>query len=187
MDKIPKWFKGIRLNFAENALFSPGETKFSRSTRGKEDAKIAVTEVREGCSSIRQITYKELRQKTGRLASAMKEHGVEKGDRVAVVASNSFDTLVVFYAVTSLGGMFSSSSTDMGTRGVLDRLTQIKPKWLFMDDGALYNGKTIDLREKMIEIVQGMNGIKEFAGLVSGKTMPPTISMTGRRKNKSVR
>lgn len=167
MDQIPKWFKGIRLNFAENALFSTAGVKSSCSTRKKEDAKIAVTEVREGCSSVRHITWNELRQKVGRLASAMREHGVKKGDRAAVVASNSLDTLVVFYAITSLGGLFSSSSTDMGTRGVLDRLTQIRPKWLFMDDGALYNGKVIDLRQKMTEIMQGMNGIEEFDGIVS--------------------
>lgn len=96
----------------------------------------------------------------------MHEHGVRRGDRVAVVASNSVDTLCVFLAVTSLGGLFSSSSTDMGTKGVLDRLTQIRPRWLFMDDAALYNGKKIDLRQKMAEIVRGMEGVEEFEGVV---------------------
>jgi acetoacetyl-CoA synthetase len=38
---------------------------------------------------------------------------------VAVVASNSIDTLQCFLAVTALGGLFSSSSTDMGTKVVL--------------------------------------------------------------------
>ena len=41
----------------------------------------------------------------GLLENAMQAHGVAKGDRVAVVASNSFDTLTVFFAVTSLGGI----------------------------------------------------------------------------------
>lgn len=36
-----------------------------------------------------------------------------------------------------------------------------------MDDWAVYNGKTIELRPKMIEIVAGMKCVKEFAGLVS--------------------
>lgn len=101
------------------------------------------------------------------MASAMREHGVGKRDRVAVVSSNSVDTLTVFLSVASVGGLFSSSSTDMGTKGVLDRLTQIKPKWLFMDDSALYNGKSIDLRQKMGEIVAGMKGVEEFQGVVS--------------------
>ena len=168
MDRIPKWFHGLRLNFAENMLYSPSLTSVSQvNTTGKEDNKVAVTEVREGCTSIKHVTWGELRKRVGRLAAAMREHGVRRGDRVAVVASNSTDTLCVFLAVTALGGLFSSSSTDMGTKGVLDRLTQIRPRWLFMDDAALYNGKEIDLREKMTEIVEGMKGVEEFDGVVS--------------------
>jgi acetoacetyl-CoA synthetase len=105
----------------------------------------------------------------GLLAQAMKAHGVSKGDRVAVVASNSTDTLTVFLAVTTLGGIFSSSSTDMGSQGVLQRLTQIEPKWIFVDDWAVYNGKTLDLKPKMKEIVEGMvkSNAKGFQGVVS--------------------
>jgi acetoacetyl-CoA synthetase len=36
-----------------------------------------------------------------------------------------------------------------------------------MDDWALYNGKTIDLRQKMIEIVNGMKSVKGFIGIIS--------------------
>jgi len=95
---------------------------------GKEDAKIAVTEVREGSTEIRDVSWGQLRKEVGELASAMKAHGVVKGDRVVVVASNSVDTLKVFLAVTTLGGLFSSSSTDMGVKGVLQRAVQVMPK-----------------------------------------------------------
>ncbi|GAB7366868.1 hypothetical protein MBLNU230_g1036t2 [Neophaeotheca triangularis] len=168
MDSVPRWFEGVRVNFAENVLFTADPTDASRgTTTGKEDGKIACTEVREGCTEVRDVSWKELRQRVGALANAMRANGVGKGDRVAVVASNSLDTLVVFYAVTAVGGLFSSSSTDMGTKGVLDRLTQIKPDFVFVDDWAVYNGKSIDLRPKMREIVEGMKGIGEFKGLVS--------------------
>ena len=168
MDRVPKWFEGVRLNFAENLLYLPVSGEKSKvSTAGKEDDKVACTEVREGCSEIRDITWRELRARAGTLTSAMRAHGVMKGDRVAVVASNSLDTLCVFLAITAVGGIFSSSSTDMGTKGVLDRLLQIQPKYLFMDDAALYNGKKLDLRDKMAEIVQGMGSVSEFAGVVS--------------------
>jgi len=163
MDHIPRWFCGVRLNFAENILFS----NTTGGTEGKEDSKVACTEVREGCTEIRNVTWQELRQKVGRLSSAMRARGVCKGDRVAVVSSNSVDTLSVFLAVTSLGALFSSSSTDMGSHGILDRLMQIRPKWLFVDDGALYNGSKLDLMQKMEEIVQGMRDVGEFQGIVS--------------------
>lgn len=168
MDKVPRWFSGVRLNYAENMLYTSSPLSTSqRSTIGKEDSKEAVVEVREGCSEIRRFTFGQLRERVGVFASAMRQHGVRKGDRVAVVMSNSADTLCVFMAVTSLGGIFSSSSTDMGTKGILDRLLQIKPRWVFFDDGSLYNGKTFDLRQKMLETVEGMKGIREFKGIVS--------------------
>jgi acetoacetyl-CoA synthetase len=173
MDSIPAWFEGMKVNFAENILFWPDPKDHTKATKyRKEDDQIAVTEVREGCREVRQFTWKEMRECTGLLANAMRARGVRKGDRVAVVASNSMDTLTVFYAVTSLGGIFSSSATDMGTRGVLDRLRQIRPKYVFVDDWAVYNGKMIDLRPKMLELVAGLKDISELKGLVSMPRWP---------------
>ncbi|KAE8378187.1 acetoacetate-CoA ligase [Aspergillus bertholletiae] len=162
MDSIPRWFEGVHLNFAENVLFSS-----LQDTDIKEDGKVAVVEIREGASDqpIR-VTWGEIRRRTGRLIQAMKAHGVVKGDRVAVCASNSIDTLLVFLATTAIGAIFSSSSTDMGVKGVLDRLLQIRPRWLFMDDTAVYNGKTIDLLPKIADIVEGMQSVDEFQGVV---------------------
>jgi acetoacetyl-CoA synthetase len=130
MDSIPRWFEGVYMNFAENLLYkhTPGTPTSQRGTIGKEDTKIALTEVREGATEIRDVSWGQLRREVAQLASAMKGHGVRKGDRVVVVASNSVDTLKVFLAVTTLGGIFSSSSTDMGVQGVLQRTLQVTPK-----------------------------------------------------------
>jgi len=130
IDSIPRWFEGVYINFAENLLYSRDahDPTSKRGTNGKEDRKIALTEVREGSTEIRDVSWGQLRSEVAELASAMKSHGFRKGDRCAIVASNSVDTLKVFLATTVLGGSFSSSSTDMGTKGVLDRLLQIEPK-----------------------------------------------------------
>ncbi|KAK3679871.1 hypothetical protein LTR78_000247 [Recurvomyces mirabilis] len=168
MDSIPAWFEGVKLNFAENILYWADDKDPSiATTHRKRDDAIACTEVREGCTEIRGITWREVRERTALLANAMRARGVRKGDRVAVVASNSLDTLVVFYATTAVGGIFSSSSTDMGTKGILDRLRQVTPKYVFMDDWAIYNGRSIDLRPKMCEIEVGLRDVKDVQGLVS--------------------
>lgn len=167
MDSIPHWFRGVRLNFAENILYTRSPASPSeRSTLHKEDAKVALTEVREGAYSARNLTWAALRARVGRLTHALRKRGVRKGDRVAVVASNSFDTFVAFMATTALGALFSSNSTDMGTKGILDRLKQVEPRWVFVDDFAVYNGKTIDLRGKMREISEGLRDVREFRGIV---------------------
>lgn len=173
MDSIPRWFRGTQLNFAENILFSAEEgDRGKRCTRNKEDDKICLTEIREGNTEVRHLTWGETRRRVGLLANALRARGVKKGDRVAIVASTSFDTFICFMAITSIGGLFSSSSTDMGTKGILERLLQIKPTYLFADDWAVYNGKTIDLRPKIGEIVAGMKGVGEFKGVIVQPRFP---------------
>lgn len=173
MDSIPQWFEGTRLNFAENILYSASPTDPSkRATEHKEDTKIALTEVREGNTEVRHLSWGDLRRKVALLANAFRAKGLKKGDRVAVVASTSFDTFITFMAIVSIGGLFSSSSTDMGTKGILERLLQIKPAYVFIDDWTVYNGKTIDLRPKIKEIVEGMEGVIEFKGVVTQTRFP---------------
>ncbi|KAF2734623.1 acetoacetate-CoA ligase [Polyplosphaeria fusca] len=173
MDKIPHWFRGTHLNYAENILYSslPGSPSI-RTTTNKEDSKIATTEIREGNTEVRNFTWGELRHRVGLLSNAFRAKGVRKGDRVAVVASTSFDTLICFLAITSLGGLFSSSSTDMGTKGILERLWQIRPKYVFIDDWAVYNGKTNDLRQKIKDIVEGIRSVAEFESVVTQPRFP---------------
>lgn len=173
MDTIPHWFEGTHLNFAENVLFSASATDPSiRSKKYKKDSKIALTEIREGNTEVRHLAWGELRQRVGLLANALRAKGLRKGDRVAVVASTSFDTFICFMAITSIGGLFSSSSTDMGTKGILERLLQIRPVYVFVDDWAVYNGKTLDLRSKIKEMVEGMRDVSEFKGVVTQPRYP---------------
>lgn len=47
-----------------------------------------------------------------------------------------------------------------------------------MDDSALYNGKTLDLRPKMHEIIHGMKDIPEFKGLISIPRFPQPLDIT---------
>lgn len=176
MDSIPRWFEGTRLNFAENMLFERGSNGTGDAVIGqaKHDDKVAVTEVREGCrpDEIRNVTWRELREKVGILSNAMRARGVRRGDRVALIASNSVDTLVTFLSVTAIGGLFSSASTDMGLKGILDRLLQSNLKWVFMDDWAVYNGKTTDLRPKIADVVEGLKDVTEFQGIVTQPRFP---------------
>lgn len=130
INELPRWFEGLRLNWAENFLYKRGPDD-GPGVRGKEfkaDDRVACTEIREGLSEVRDVTWGELRERAGRLAAALKARGVGVGDRVVVVGANSASTLAVCLATCWLGGMFSTSSTDMGVNGLLQRTVQINPK-----------------------------------------------------------
>ncbi|KAH9998567.1 acetoacetyl-coenzyme A synthetase [Xylariaceae sp. FL0662B] len=169
IDSIPRWFEGVQLSYVENILWSRGSSDPTdhRGKVGKEDTKIALTEVREGATEIRHVTWATLRKLAALYAAALYAGGVRRGDRIVAVAANSVETLVLFTATSWLGAIFSSSSTDMGVQGILQRTVQINPKYIFMDDAALYNGKRVDLRQKMREVVAGMKSCDNFSGLIS--------------------
>lgn len=127
ISRVPRWFEGVRVNMTENLLWVRGRDG-GRATETKEDGKVAVTEIREGNTEVRDVTFGELRRRVGELAGALAARGVGVGDRVVVVGAHSVQTLVVMLATMWLGGIFSSSSTDMGVGGLLQRTVQINPK-----------------------------------------------------------
>ncbi|KAM0414668.1 hypothetical protein ACHAPT_013494 [Fusarium lateritium] len=130
IDTVPRWFSGVNVNWTENILFSRGasDVPSHRGVTGKENGKTAVTEIREGNNRVRDVSWAALREDAGRLAAALKARGIQQGDRVVVVGSNSVNTLLVFLATAWLGAIFVSASPDMGVGGVLQRTVQIDPK-----------------------------------------------------------
>lgn len=130
IDAIPRWFPGLQLNFAENILFGRvGPCAEDGSPpQGKRGGDVAVVGVREGAGETARYSWDCLRRDVAALAAAMRAAGVQKGDRVMAVASNCYRTLCVKLAITWLGGIFSSVSTDTGVQGILARTLRIKPK-----------------------------------------------------------
>ena len=73
---------------------------------------------------------------------------------------NTIETVEAFIATTSLGGIWSSCSPDFGSKGVIERFSQINPKVLFITDQYFYNGKKIDVLNRLPEILKLIPSIK---------------------------
>ncbi|MGH8115947.1 MAG: acetoacetate--CoA ligase [Rhodanobacteraceae bacterium] len=133
--KMPgaKWFQGARLNLAEQ-LFRHFANEPDRP------AIIAGSDAR-GRSS---LSWGELRRQVASVAHGLRRLGVGPGDRVAAYLPNIPETMVAFFATSSIGAIWSVCSPDMGTRSVLDRFGQIEPKVLIAADGYRYGGKDFD-------------------------------------------
>ncbi|KAL0578859.1 hypothetical protein V5O48_003139 [Marasmius crinis-equi] len=137
--EIPVWFPGARLNYAENLLW-------------RNDDRIAVTACGES-GKVVHYSFRQLRESVREMASAMRANGVTVGDRIAAVITNSYTAVTIALATASIGAIFSSTATDMGTQGILDRYTQIRPKLVFSETEVLYAGKTINLVPKATEVI----------------------------------
>jgi acetoacetyl-CoA synthetase len=61
----------------------------------------------------------------------------------------------------AIGAVWSSCSPDFGVQGVLDRFGQIEPKVLVACDGYYYNGKAIDISDKLAQIAAQLPSVRE--------------------------
>jgi acetoacetyl-CoA synthetase len=148
LGKMPgaKWFPGARLNFAENLL------------RYRDDQ---VALIFNGESQVsKRMTYAQLYDEVARIAEALRNVGIEPGDRVVGFMPNMPETIVAMLAATSLGATWSSCSPDFGIKGVLDRFGQIKPKVLFTADGYFFKGKRIGCLERIANILKDLPSIE---------------------------
>ena len=89
----------------------------------------------------------------------MRTNGLQKGDRVAAYLPNIPETVTAYLGTSAVGAIWSSCSPDFGTVGVIDRFAQINPKILFIGDKYFYNGKTINIIERLKEIMSKIPSI----------------------------
>lgn len=159
------WFPESTLNFAENLL------------RFRDDHLALVGLLEDGQRET--WSYQALYDEVRTLASAMQDKGIQVGDRVAGLMPNTPQTVIAMLATTSLGAIWSSCSPDFGASGAIDRFSQINPKLLFTTNGYLYNGKLIDITDKVSEIERTIHSIitvVEYPLIEAGNTSPGATS-----------
>ncbi|MCB1805558.1 MAG: acetoacetate--CoA ligase, partial [Candidatus Competibacteraceae bacterium] len=121
----------------------------------------------------RRLSHRELHEQVSRLAQALKNCGIQPGDRVAGYLPNMPETIIAMLAAASLGAVWSSCSPDFGVRGVLDRFGQIEPKVLFCADGYFYNGKSHDSLAKLTEILTELPSVQQVVIVPYTRAQPP--------------
>jgi acetoacetyl-CoA synthetase len=135
-----EWFPGVRLNYAEHAL---------RHERPNATALLHLSERH----SLTPIGWEELGGKVRILATQLRKLGVGRGDRVVAYVPNIPEAMIAMLATTSIGAVWSSCGPDFGTRGVLDRFSQLEPKVLLCVDGYQYGGKPFDRKAEVAKII----------------------------------
>ena len=148
-DQMPGacYFPEAKLNFAENLL------------RQKDDSPALIFRGETGLQ--RALTGHQLYDLVSQLSQAMTNAGIKAGDRVAGYLPNIPEAVAAMLATASLGAVWSSCSPDFGTRGVLDRFGQIKPKLLFVADQYFYGGKSINYFDRIDNVSAELKSIKE--------------------------
>jgi acetoacetyl-CoA synthetase len=133
-----RFFPDAQLNVAETLLREPTND-------------VAIEFARED-GLRRSLTRADLHALVSRVQQALRSNGVGDGDRVAAWMPNAPETFALMIGAASVGAVFSSTSPDFGTEGVVDRFGQIEPTVLVAVDGYHYNGKRFDCLGRLREI-----------------------------------
>ena len=142
-----QWFPGARLNYAQHAL---------RHECPDVDALMYLSER----TPLTRMSWQELGGKVRILATQLRKLGVQRGDRVVAYLPNIPEAVIAMLATTSIGAIWSSCGPDFGTRGVLDRYSQLTPKVLFCVDGYQYGGKPFDRKPEVQKILGQLPSIE---------------------------
>ncbi len=143
-----QWFPQAQLNFAENLL----------RNRSDEIAVFFKAEDQQETS----LSFAQLYDQVAAVSYWLRQQGIQSGDRVAGFLPNMPQTIVAMLATASLGAIWTSTSPDFGADSVIDRFGQTRPRILFATDGYFYNGKVIDIRQKVAQVRQGLPSVEQL-------------------------
>ena len=141
-----KFLPNSKLNFAENLL--------PKNNKDKAITFISENGFRE------ERSWHELNLNVSKISKFLKSIHIKKKDRVVAYMPNTIETVEAFIASSSLGAIWSSCSPDFGVKGVVERFSQISPKVLFVVDKYFYNGKIINILERIPLILKEIPSIK---------------------------
>jgi acetyl-CoA synthetase len=141
--KIARWFDGGKINVSYNCLDR------HLKTHGKQIAYYWEGEPGDA----RTVTYAELHAEVCRLANALKELGVKKGDRVAVYLGMVLELPVALLACSRIGAIHSVVFGGFSAESLSDRILDGECKVLITQDQGWRRGGKIQLKQIADEAV----------------------------------
>ncbi|TCW33943.1 acetoacetate--CoA ligase [Gulbenkiania mobilis] len=142
-----RFFPDAALNYAENML-RRHDDGLAIAFWGEDKVK-------------REMRWQALSALVSQLQQALAGAGVQQGDRVAGFMPNMPETIAAMLAAASLGAIWTSCSPDFGVDGALDRFGQTEPVVLFCPDGYWYNGKPVEIRDKVVRLAEGLASVRK--------------------------
>ena len=84
--------------------------------------------------NVRRVQWGELQEKANRFANVLRAHGVERGDRVAMLLPPTPETAAAFFGTYKSGAILLSMSVLYGDEGIRHRVTDSQAKVLVTNE-----------------------------------------------------
>ncbi len=146
--------------FNQSRFFSDSKLNYAENILKKKSNDIAINFLSEKGFE-EHISWNNLYEKVCKFSNYLKKIDLKKGDRVAAYVPNKIETVICFLGCAKNGIIWSSCSPDFGVQGVVDRFKQIKPRVLITSDYYFYNGKKINILDKVDNILKEVPSIEK--------------------------
>ena len=164
-----EWYYDGTLNVSENCIDRHAE---------KTPNKIAIIWEGDDPSNSQKITYKELLQQVSKTANALKEIGVQKGDRVTIYLTMIPELAYVMLACARIGAIHSIIFGGFSADSIAGRILDCKSDFVVTADEGLRGGKSIPLKETVDKALLQCPNVKKC--LIVKKTSKKINLVNGR-------
>ena len=164
-----KWYYDGTLNVSENCI-----DRHAKKTPNK----IAIIWEGDDPSNSQKITYKELLQQVNKTANALKEIGVQKGDRVTIYLTMIPELAYVMLACARIGAIHSIIFGGFSADSIAGRILDCKSNFVVTADEGLRGGKLIPLKETVDKALLQCPNVKKC--LIVKKTSKKINLVNGR-------
>ena len=164
-----EWYYDGTLNVSENCI-----DRHAKKTPNK----IAIIWEGDDPSNSQKITYKELLQQVNKTANALKEIGVQKGDRVTIYLTMIPELAYVMLACARIGAIHSIIFGGFSADSIAGRILDCKSDFVVTADEGLRGGKSIPLKETVDKALLQCPNVKKC--LIVKKTSKKINLVNGR-------
>jgi acetyl-CoA synthetase len=138
-----EWFINGKLNITENILDRHLFTKSNHSA--------IIWEPNDPQESTITISYRELYERVNEFANAMKERGIEKGDRVIIYMPMTPEAAIAMLACARIGAIHSVVFAGFSATALADRINDCQAKMVLTADENFRGAKVIPVKKVVDE------------------------------------
>ncbi|MEI7839420.1 MAG: acetate--CoA ligase [Methylococcaceae bacterium] len=157
-----RWFEGGKLNVSVNCLDKHLATKANQT---------AIIWEGDNPENDKKLTYAQLHEQVCKFANVLKNHGVQKGDRVCIYMPMIVEVSVAMLACTRIGAVHSIIFGGFSAESFKERILDCDCRYVICADEGYRGGKIIPMKSTVDKALENCPNVKTVV-VVQNTTNP---------------